>query len=311
MFTSLIDRGIIYLFVGFCFVCVFCFLFVEECCSRVVEKSRTMSAEGGRSSNTRNAVHELTRQFGREPTNSPVSGPLANLIHQKSLPKILSHIAKTPPVATPPDVENVNHSFIPTGNSGIVKPFPADPDDTKTQEVMVDQTSASESESDDSPPNPVTSIAQIRPTLRQSVQPSKIQSSDYVIGLDQLQEQVRRLALRRGFTLNIMVVGKSRCHHHPSHFFLEWVRLDLTSFLPPLKAAVGWASRRSSTLYSALLFFLVHAPPRDRNLPKQQKYVQRKQVCGFKLFVASLLLTVLFNPPHVLYCFFFVFVFSF
>ncbi|KAK4023260.1 septin homolog spn2-like [Daphnia magna] len=168
-----------------------------------------MSAEGGRSSNTRNAVHELTRQFGREPTNSPVSGPLANLIHQKSLPKILSHIAKTPPVATPPDVENVNHSFIPTGNSGIVKPFPADPDDTKTQEVMVDQTSASESESDDSPPNPVTSIAQIRPTLRQSVQPSKIQSSDYVIGLDQLQEQVRRLALRRGFTLNIMVVGRS------------------------------------------------------------------------------------------------------
>lgn len=251
-----------------------------------------MSAEGGRSSNARHAVHELTRQFGREPTNSPVSSPLANHIHQKSLPKILSHIAKTPPVAAPPDVENANPSFIPTGNSGVVKPYPTDPDEMKTREVMVDQKSASESESDESPPNPVTSIAQIRPTLRQSVQPSKIQSSDYVIGLDQLQEQVRRLALRRGFTLNIMVVGKSRCHHHPSHFPQKGYVCILTSFLPRLKAAVGWASRRSSTLYSALLYFLVHVRSRDQNLPKQQKYGQRTQVSHVEHSATSLLLTI-------------------
>jgi hypothetical protein len=157
--------------------------------------------------------------------NSPVSGPL--LAHQKSLPKILSHIAKTPPAATavPENAENINHSFNSmTGiNNGLVKPHPSDPDDnTKTttkeekKEIVEEPSSSSESESEECPaaPNPVSSsIAQIRPTLRQppAVQPSKIQSSDYVIGLDQLQEQVRRLALRRGFTLNIMVVGKSRC----------------------------------------------------------------------------------------------------
>ena len=33
-------------------------------------------------------------------------------------------------------------------------------------------------------------------------------SSDAVIGLDYLQEQVRKLALRKGFTLNVMVIGK-------------------------------------------------------------------------------------------------------
>ncbi|XP_046658090.1 septin homolog spn2-like [Daphnia pulicaria] len=178
-----------------------------------------MSAEGGRS-NIRFAVHELTRQFGRpETTNSPVSGPVP--AHQKSLPKILSHIAKTPPAAAaaPENTDNINHSFgSVTGSNGLVKPHPADhADDNKKvakEEIIDEKSSSSESESDESPaaPNPVTSIAQIRPTLRQppaAVQPSKIQSSDYVIGLDQLQEQVRRLALRRGFTLNIMVVGRS------------------------------------------------------------------------------------------------------
>jgi hypothetical protein len=188
------------------------------------EKSGIMSAEGGRS-NIRFAVHELTRQFGRpETTNSPVSGPVP--AHQKLLPKILSHIAKTPPAAAaaPENTDNINHSFgSVTGSNGLVKPHPADhADDNKKvakEEIIDEKSSSSESESDESPaaPNPVTSIAQIRPTLRQppaAVQPSKIQSSDYVIGLDQLQEQVRRLALRRGFTLNIMVVGKSRSTIH-------------------------------------------------------------------------------------------------
>ncbi len=186
-----------------------------------------MSAEGGRS-NTRFAVHELTRQFGRpEIMNSPVSGPV--LAHQKSLPKILSHIAKTPPAAAaaPENTENINHSLgSVTGSNGcLVKPHPADPDpDNKkaAKEEIIDESSSSESEESPAAPNPSvtssSSIAQIRPTLRQppAVQPSKIQSSDYVIGLDQLQEQVRRLALRRGFTLNIMVVGKSRSTIHLS-----------------------------------------------------------------------------------------------
>ena len=201
-------------------------------CLAIDEKSGIMSAEGGRS-NTRFAVYELTRQFGRpDAMNSPVSGPL--LAHQKSLPKILSHIAKTPPAALDSTDNINNHSFNSmTGSNGLMKPHPPDPDDNnqttkeeiKQEEIIVKESSSFssfESESDsESPatttaaaPNPVTSIAQIRPTLRQPpavAQPSKIQSSDYVIGLDQLQEQVRRLALRRGFTLNIMVVGKSRC----------------------------------------------------------------------------------------------------
>lgn len=170
-----------------------------------------MSAEGGRGTPLR--VHELTRQFGRaEPNNTPVSQ--SSPVHQKSLPKVLAHIAKTPQPTAMPDTENVvNSSPNSTGNNGIASKDYSD--DEKRQSVLEDQTPAnssseSESESEDFQPNLATSVAQIRPTPRQSVEPSKIQCSDYVIGLDQLQEQVRRLALRRGFTLNIMVVGKSR-----------------------------------------------------------------------------------------------------
>lgn len=160
-----------------------------------------MSAEGGRGTALR--VHELTRQFGRpESTNSPVSA--SSPVHQKSLPKVLSHIAKTPPQAMP---DNVKYSPVLTDNGTTANHYQ---DDEKTQMIEDESTvNSSESELEDCQPNPA-SVAQIRPTPRQPTQQSKIQSSDYVIGLDQLQEQVRRLALRRGFTLNIMVVGESR-----------------------------------------------------------------------------------------------------
>lgn len=177
-----------------------------------------MSAEGGKANSPALRVHELTRQFGRtDSTNSPVSVANNSPIHQKTLPKVLGHITKTPPA---PDSETVKHSSPTTGN-GVVKLHAEDLDDSKTRGLITkDQSeSSSESESEESPPNPATSIAQIRPMIRQ---PSKIESSEYVIGLDQIQEQVRRLALRRGFTLNIMVVGKSRYRHHQSRFGREY-----------------------------------------------------------------------------------------
>lgn len=179
-----------------------------------------MSAEGGRGTALR--VHELTRQFGRpETTNSPVSA--SSPVHQKSLPKVLSHIAKTPPQATP---DNVKHSADLTGNG-----MTSNHDDEKIQMIENESpVNSSESESEECQPNPASSVAQIRPTPRQPVQHSKIQSSDYVIGLDQLQEQVRRLALRRGFTLNIMVVGKSRSSSISAIFLKkEMFQIDLLS----------------------------------------------------------------------------------
>ncbi len=182
-----------------------------------------MSAEGGKANSPALRVHELTRQFGRpDSTSSPVSAANNSPIHQKTLPKVLGHITKdkTPPA---PDSETVKHSSPTTGN-GVVKLHAGDLDDSKTRSLITkDQSeSSSESESEESPPNPATSIAQIRPMIRQ---PSKIESSEYVIGLDQIQEQVRRLALRRGFTLNIMVVGKSRYRHHQSRFGREYLRI--------------------------------------------------------------------------------------
>lgn len=133
-----------------------------------------MSAEAGKSAAKAQQQHEQLKQLNRPETPS------------RTFPKILSHIAKTPPT-------DVKHP-----SNGVPE------EDSKE-----DRSSDSEDP------------AENRPTRRQS---KMIQSSDYVIGLDQLQEQVRRLALRRGFTLNIMVVGKSRYLHHPSisdlHYFL-------------------------------------------------------------------------------------------
>ena len=229
-----------------------------------VPESRIMSAEGGKANSAALRVQELTRQFGRpDPTSSPVANNNSP-VHQKTLPKILSHIAKTPP--TPENAENSKRN----SENGIGNP-PAHAvnvgDDRKTLED--DRESSSESEMEESA-LPATSIAQIRPMIRQ---PSKLESSDYVIGLDQLQEQVRRLALRRGFTLNIMVVGKSRCHHHQSRFI--WPPFFVLS-----KGAVGWANRRSSTPCSAPLYFLVRtALGRDQNRRKRRRYVPLKQVC--------------------------------
>lgn len=157
-----------------------------------------MSAEGSKGTALR--VHELTRQFGRsEPNHSTTN---VTPVHQKSLPKVLSHIAKT----TQTPVRDTE--YVATADRSLVD-SPSE-DSSRTEDQM--SASSYESELEESLPNPAmaSSIAQIKPTPRQPIPSSKIQTSDYVIGLDQLQEQVRRLALRRGFTLNIMVVGKSR-----------------------------------------------------------------------------------------------------
>lgn len=165
-----------------------------------------MSAEGSRGTAFR--VHELTRQFGRSDSSQSPNVGASPSVHQKSLPKVLSQIAKTPPT---PVRET---EYVTTTDSSLV----SSPDSTRAEDQM--SASSYESELEESLPNPAASIAQIKPTPRQPIPSTKIQTSDYVIGLDQLQEQVRRLALRRGFTLNIMVVGKSRSwRHHPFHLY--------------------------------------------------------------------------------------------
>ena len=127
-------------------------------------------------------VHELSKQFGTSP--------------QKIAPKVLSltaKVTKETAAVTPID----EFDSIMTDEDGDI-----DRANGSLSDSSVHQT---DSESDDA-----SSAAEMGPQLRTMAptKPATVASTDYIIGLDQLQEQVRRLALRRGFTLNLMVVGK-------------------------------------------------------------------------------------------------------
>lgn len=121
-------------------------------------------------------VHELSRQFGPSP--------------QKIPPKVLSLVAK---VTKPTDE--------------------ADPTLMTDDDIDIDRPTGSLSDSPvhqtDSDSDDASSTTEMGPQLRTLPLPKTVASANYIIGLDQLQEQVRRLALRRGFTLNLMVVGRS------------------------------------------------------------------------------------------------------
>jgi len=120
-------------------------------------------------------VHELSRQFGPSP--------------QKIPPKVLSLVAK---VTKPTDE--------------------ADPTLMTDDDIDIDRPTGSLSDSPvhqtDSDSDDASSTMEMGPQLRTLPLPKTVASANYIIGLDQLQEQVRRLALRRGFTLNLMVVGE-------------------------------------------------------------------------------------------------------
>ena len=129
-----------------------------------------------RGANSGLKVHELSRQFGPSP--------------QKIPPKVLSLVAKvTKPTGEADSLMTDDDIDIDRSNGSL-------------SDSPVHQTD-SDGESDDA-----SSTTEMVPQLRTLALPKTAASANYIIGLDQLQEQVRRLALRRGFTLNLMVVGE-------------------------------------------------------------------------------------------------------
>lgn len=161
-------------------------------------------------------VSELSRQFGRsEPSQTPtgVASPgnqSTSPTNQKKriLPKILSHVTKTNPVAVAvPDETSNRESLIPDQNmeNGSDQ---TEHDDITDTIIINDDVKTIELETEEKKSIPVaTSVSLSRPLTRPPpTMPSQSDQSN-LVGLDQLQEQVRRLALRRGFTLNVLVVG--------------------------------------------------------------------------------------------------------
>lgn len=139
-----------------------------------------MSLEGASGEADRAGPHsqELNRRFRRP--EMPSTPPSA----MRQLPKVLSHITKQSVEAEKP-----KHSAPVTATTnGVTTRCATMP--TQHEEV---KTAQRESES---PPSAAVTLHS-----EEKAAPERL------IGLDLLQEQVRRLALRKGFTLNIMVVG--------------------------------------------------------------------------------------------------------
>lgn len=126
-------------------------------------------------------AQELSRRFRRP--DMPSTPPSIPRSQQQQLPKVLSHVAKAPP--TGPEVEKMTNNHSVEVSNEVSQP----------SEVKQDERGDEDTKSSDRPP-----LAR-KPSMKVGL------SSERLIGLELLQEQVRRLALRKGFTLNIMVVG--------------------------------------------------------------------------------------------------------
>ena len=132
-------------------------------------------------------VYQLSRQFGpRQPkltqsTPPPTASP--------KLPKVLLQVQKKATSVSSDFLIDTSGTAV--DNVEVDHGMPSSAEAVDYSSVKADACPHSE---DTAPRAPVVNVQLI--------------DQDHYIGLDQLQEQVRRIALRRGFTLNLMVIGK-------------------------------------------------------------------------------------------------------
>lgn len=135
-------------------------------------------------------TQELNRRFRRPEAPPTPPTKQRSPVQQQTLPKVLSQIAKVQSAAAPAEAEQPKHSAADSnGVSSYSEP-------TRDERIAEPESEHHHS----SVPAPSQQIQMQRP--QQIISPS-----EHLVGLNLLQEQVRRLALRKGFTLNIMVVG--------------------------------------------------------------------------------------------------------